>query len=816
MKTAAFSPCAKGSLAIAGAMAQRLGHDYVGSEHLLLGFLQQPKCGAAKLLTQAGAEQKKIMEALTRRQGIGAPLPHHRQLTNRLEKIVELAVEEAVRMKHSQVGSRHLLLGMLRQGDGSAVALLEEAGIHPNQLYRETLASLGSGGTYSSRSREEREYTPPPAGAATRLLDQHARDMVQQAAQGGFDPVAGREEEVRRVIQILLRRSKNNPLLLGDPGVGKTAVVEGLAQRMARSQVPDQLRSKRLMALDLPSIVAGTKYRGEFEDRMKNILGEVARAGNVILFLDELHTIVGAGSAEGAIDAANILKPALARSQIQLIGATTVDEFRRIIEKDAALERRFQSVRVEEPSQQEALAILHSLVPRYSLHHQISFQREALEAAVSLSVRYLPDRRLPDKAIDLLDEAAAQARLQTMGPPSELQALEGRIQQAARERNEAIANQDYETAARCRDAELDFRRELEASVRRWQAGKQEPAVTPQEVAGVVSQWTGIPLTALTQPEKERLLHLEEALHKRVIGQDAAVNAVARAVRRGRTGLKEPDRPVGAFLFLGPTGVGKTELCKALAQVLFGQEEALLRFDMSEFSEKHTTSRLTGSPPGYVGHEEGGQLTEAVRRHPYSVLLFDELEKAHSDVWGLLLQIMEDGVLTDAHGKRTDFRNTVVVMTSNVGGERLSAGTTLGFSSQEQDQKAGEAVLQRELRQVFRPEFLNRLDETVVFHPLESRELTAIAKKLLDSVGKRMAEQGVRFLPTQAAVAHLVQAGTDKRYGARPLRRLIRSEVENPAAELLLREEIRAGSTLYLEEQGGKLALVPLQSGSTQR
>ncbi len=812
MKTATFTPHARKALALAGGMAQRMGHDHVGSEHLLLGLLLQPQCGAARLLREAGVEREWVQERLMDTLGLGAPLPHRRKLSSRSEKSVELAVEESLRLGHQQVGSRHLLLGLLRQKDGGAVKLLKESGADLRQLHQDTLQALGGGGTYPSRSKEEREYTPPPSSAATRLLDQHARDMVQQAAQGGYDPVAGREEEVRRLIQILLRRSKNNPLLLGDPGVGKTAVVEGLAQRMARGQVPEQLRSKRLMALDLPSIVAGTKYRGEFEDRMKNILAEIARAGNVILFLDEMHTIIGAGSAEGAIDAANIVKPALARGQLQLIGATTTDEYRRIIEKDAALERRFQSVQVAEPSQEEALAILHSLAPRYSLHHQITFQREALEAAVSLSVRYLPQRRLPDKAIDLLDEAAARTRLQVLGPPNQLQALEGRIQQAARERNEAIAKQDYETAARCRDAEMDFRRELDLAMRHWQAGSQECAVTAQEVAGVVSQWTGIPLTDLNQSEKDRLLGLEEELHRRVIGQDKAVQAVARAVRRGRTGLKEPERPVGAFLFLGPTGVGKTELCKALAQVLFGKEDAMLRFDMSEFSEKHTMSRLTGSPPGYVGHEDGGELTEAVRRHPYSVLLFDELEKAHADVWGLLLQIMEDGILTDSHGKKTDFRNAVIVMTSNVGGERLSAGTSLGFTDQAQEAKSNEAVLQRELRQVFRPEFLNRLDEIVVFHPLGESERTAIARNLLRAVGARMSDLGVRFVPSEPAVRRLVQTGTDQRYGARPLRRLIRSEVENPAAELLLRGELQAGSTLCLEEQEGRLTLIPMAGG----
>ena len=805
IQTVTFTPSARRGLEAAGALAQRLGHDPVGSEHLLLGLLQDRQSGAGRLLAAQGLTRQGLLEQLTEAWGTGAPLPGRRPLSPQLERSVEAAVGQARRLGHRQVNSRHLLLGLLGQKDGGACRLLAAAGIQLDHLSRQTARALGSG-SYPARARGEGDGAS--ASAPTRLLDQHALDMVQQAGRGGYDPVTGREEELHRLTQILLRRGKNNPVLLGEPGVGKTAVVEALAQRMAQGQVPDALRQKRLLSLSLPSVIAGTKYRGEFEDRMKNILAEVARAGNVILFLDELHTLIGAGSAEGAIDAANLLKPALARGGLQLIGATTQEEYRRMIEKDAALERRFQPVRVEEPTPETTRTILQTLAPRYGRHHGLTFQPEALDAAVTLSVRYLPDRRLPDKAIDLMDEAAAQARLQALALPPELQALAGRVQAAALARDEAIAAQDYEGAARYRDAETDFRRELEGGRRQWQAHQPTPVVTPQDVARTLSQWTGIPLSALTQPEREKLLGLEAALARRVAGQQEAVAAVARAVRRGRAGLKEPDRPVGAFLFLGPTGVGKTELCKALAQTLFGTEEALLRFDMTEFAEKHTMSRLTGSPPGYVGHEEGGQLTEAVRRHPYSVLLFDELEKAHPDVWSLLLQIMEDGVLTDAHGRRADFRNTILVMTSNVGGERLATGTPLGFAGGAGAGQGQEAALQRELRQVFRPEFLNRLDETVLFHPLGDRELEAIAGKLLASFGQRLAGSGVTFAPAQEAVSLLARQGKDTRYGARPLRRLIRRQVENPAAEMLLRQEISPGGTLALEVQGEALALVP--------
>lgn len=803
-----FTPCAQASLGAAGTAAQKQGCSYVGSEHLLLGILQEPCSNAARLLFSLGLTRSKVQRQLP---GAREALPIFPcQFTPHLEQCIQSAVKEAQRLHHAKVGSRHLLLGLLQQNGSSAVKLLTNAGLPPSLLSRQLAQALGSSGSYSPRAKRESDYVASTS-PSTRLLEQHTRDMVQIAYQGGYDPVTGREEEIRRLVQILIRRSKNNPVLLGQPGVGKTAVAEGLAQQMALGQVPEELRRKRLLSLDLSSVIAGTKYRGEFEERMKNILKEISRAGNIILFLDELHTIIGAGSAEGAIDAANMIKPALARGELQLIGATTTEEYRRFIEKDAALERRFQPVRVEEPSQETTMEILRSLLPRYSRHHGLTFSPQALRAAVTLSVRYLPGRYLPDKAIDLLDEAASRTRLQAMDPPDNLKQLEARVRQAVQERDNAILQQDYERAALCRDAESDFRRELEEAQVRWQADRKEPIVTDQDVAGVISQWTGIPLTCLTQPEKVRLLNLEQELRQRVKGQDAAVTSIARAIRRSRAGLKEPDRPVGSFLFLGPTGVGKTELCKALAQALFHREDALLRFDMTEFSEKHTMSRLTGSPPGYVGHEEGGQLTDAVRQHPYSVLLFDELEKAHPDVWSLLLQIMEDGVLTDAHGKSTDFRNTVIVMTSNVGGERLSGGAPLGFAHEHQETERRKESLQRELRQVFRPEFLNRLDDIVVFHPLGTDEMTAITRKLLSGLSQRLEENQVHFLPTDRAIRFLAREGLDPRYGARPLRRLIRNQVENPAADLLLSEKLLPGDTLCLDEQEGILTVTPLAS-----
>ena len=814
MNETQFTQRAQAALRLAQESAAELGHGYVGSEHLLLGLAKEGRGVASKVLQAAGLEPEGLKKTISQLVGVGTPGTAPSQgLTPRCKKIIELSLNEAVRLGHQYVGTEHLLLGILKEGDGVAVRVLDAAGVEPRRLRGDVAAAMGgevppSPFRGSGKPRTERDYP-----GESKLLEQFARDLTRMAAGGLLDPVIGRDREIRRVIQILSRRQKNNPALIGEPGVGKTAVAEGLARMMAAGAVPEELRRKRLISLDLSAMVAGTKYRGEFEERVKNILSEVRRVGDVILFIDELHTIVGAGSAEGAIDAANIIKPALGRGELQVIGATTTEEYRKYIEKDAALERRFQPVLVGEPDQKTAQAILFGLRDRYEAHHRITIRDEAITAAVALSSRYIGDRRLPDKAIDLMDEAAARVRLDRLAAPPDLRALEDKVARARGEKEEAIRSQDFEKAAMLRDAEEDFRRELDQQKALWQAGQNTGRVTAEDVAAVVSGWTGIPVTTLTQAESDRLLQLEQELHRRVVGQEKAVKAVARAVRRGRVGLKEPERPTGCFLFLGPTGVGKTELSRALALSLFGSEEALFRFDMSEYMEKHAVSRLIGSPPGYVGHEEGGQLTEKVRRRPYCVVLFDEIEKAHPDVWGILLQIMEDGVVTDAQGRKADFRNAVVVLTSNVGASKITAkGSRLGFSATEH--KDGEtrspeelrAAVMEDLKKVFRPEFLNRLDETIVFTQLGRSEIKAIARRMLSRVGERLDALGVKLAWTDGALDALAGLGFDPDYGARPLRRAIRTKVEDPAAELLLGGTVRAGDTLLVDRAGDTLIL----------
>lgn len=810
-----FTGRAEAALRLAQDSSATLGHGYVGSEHLLLGLLREGQGMAARVLSAAGLTEGDVTIAITKMVGVGVPgaLPSQ-GLTPRCKHIIELAITEAGRLDHRYVGTEHLLLGLLRDSDGVAGRVLASTGKDPRRLYGEVMAALGGENTppppsfRSAGKPKEREY------GETKLLDQFSRDLTRLATMGSLDPVVGRDKEIRRVIQILSRRSKNNPALIGEPGVGKTAVAEGLALRISAGDVPDLLLHKRVLALDLSSTVAGTKYRGEFEERVKNLLAEVRRVGDVILFLDELHTIVGAGSAEGAIDAANIIKPALGRGEIQVIGATTLVEYRKYIEKDAALERRFQPVLVGEPDAATALEILRSLRDRYEAHHKLSISDEALDAAVTLSQRYLPDRFLPDKAIDLMDEASSRVRMERQAAPADLRDLEDKVARAQREKEEAIRGQDFEKAAMLRDAERDFRSELEQERTTWRCGHDGSGVNAQDVAAVVSDWTGVPVTALTQAESDRLLHLEDQLHCRVVGQEAAVRAVANAVRLSRVGLGDPRRPTGAFLFLGPTGVGKTELCCALAEALFGSEEAMLRFDMSEYMEAHTVARLVGSPPGYVGHEDGGQLTERVRRKPYCVVLFDELEKAHEDVWSILLQIMEDGTLTDAQGRKADFRNAVVVMTSNVGAKRITAkGRGLGFT----DQAMGavrpfaqiSAAVMEEVKRVFRPEFLNRVDEIIVFQSLEQSQIAEIARRMLTGVAQRMALRGVTLTVTDEAVETIASQGFDPDYGARPLRRAIRTRLEDPAAHLLLRGQVGQGDEIIFLRKNGELFLQPV-------
>ena len=813
MNETRFTQRAQTALRLAHECSAELGHGYVGSEHLLLGLAREGSGVAAKVLLAAGLDQETLKSATAGLVGTGDPgAPPSQGLTPRCKKIIELSLTEAARLGHQFVGTEHLLLGILREGDGVAVRVLSNVGVEPRRLRADITAAMG-GDTSSTPFRANNRPREREFSGDTKLLDQFCRDLTRLAAGGMLDPVIGRDREIQRTIQILSRRQKNNPALIGEPGVGKTAVAEGLAWRMATGQVPDDLQGKRLLSLDLSSMVAGTKYRGEFEERVKNILAEVRRAGGIILFIDELHTIVGAGSAEGAIDAANIIKPALGRGELQVIGATTTDEYRKYIEKDAALERRFQPVVVGEPDSDTARAILLGLRDRYEAHHKLTITDGAIDAAISLSVRYIGDRRLPDKAIDLMDEAASRVRIQRLAAPPDLQALEERTARTRREKEEAIRDQDFEKAAMLRDAEEDFHRELEQQKAKWHSGQNTGSVTAEDIAEVVAGWTGIPVTTLTQAESDRLLQLEEELHRRVVGQEDAVKAVARAVRRGRVGLKEPGRPTGCFLFLGPTGVGKTELCKALAQAMFGSQDAMLRFDMSEYMEKHAVSRLIGSPPGYVGHEEGGQLTEQVRRKPYCVVLFDEVEKAHPDIWGILLQMMEDGVVTDAQGRKADFKNAIVVLTSNVGAQRITAkGGRLGFSAaqhtdgQTRSPEELKASVTEDLKKVFRPEFLNRLDETIVFTQLGRTEIRAIARRMLEQVGTRLNALNVGLNWTDEALDTLAKLGFDPDYGARPLRRAIRSGVEDPAAEALLSGRLKAGDTAQVQAENGRLVL----------
>lgn len=814
MNEAKFTPRAEEALRLGQEAAGELGHGYVGTEHLLLGLLREPDGTAHSVLETAGLTDGMIVEIIKKSVGAGLPGGNPAQgLTPRAKRVVELAVEDSVRGGYSFVGTAHLLAGLLREGNNMAVRILRTAGVDSKQLYTALMQKLNE--TPRAGNRESfRSAGTARDDSQDKTLREFTRDLTADARAGKLDPVIGRDEEIQRVIQILSRRTKNNPVLIGEPGVGKTAIAEGLARKIALGDVPDELLDKRILSLDLSGMVAGTKYRGEFEERIKKALDEVKQDGDVILFIDELHTIVGAGSAEGAVDAANIIKPALGRGEIRCLGATTLNEYRQYIEKDAALERRFQPVQVGEPSQEATVKILKGLRRRYEQHHRLQITDEALSAAVELSARYINDRFLPDKAIDLMDEAASRVRMEEEEPSPELKSLEEKIAALQKDKAAAVTAQDYEKAAQLRDIEKNYQEqvEMERDKRRKHNSIHRP-VTAEDIAAVVAEWTGIPVTRLTEGEESRLLHMEDQLHVRVVGQSEAVTAVARAIRRGRVGLKDPKRPIGSFLFLGPTGVGKTELCKALAESMFGDESAMIRIDMSEYMERHTVSRLIGSPPGYVGHEEGGQLTEKVRRKPYSVVLFDEIEKANEDVWNILLQILEDGRITDSLGRTVDFKNTVIVMTSNVGAASItSAGARLGFDSGEaaKDETSayekGKERVMDELRRTFRPEFLNRIDDIIVFHRLTQDNITEIARRMLKATEKRMAAMGVKLEADDAAVSELAKEGFDPKYGARPLRRAIQSKVEDAVAEQLLSGGLKSGDTAHLTFEDDQLCV----------
>ena len=796
-----FTPRAQKVLQFAQEEAIRWKHDAIGTEHILLGLIREGGGIAAKALEAIDITPQMIEKGVEELVGKGkedvGPIVHY---TPRAKKVIELSVDESRKLGHAYIGTEHLLLALIREGEGVAARVLANTGVSINKARQQVLLLLGNNDTNPNSTSVSPQVNTP-------TLDSLARDLTAIAREGTLDPVIGRSKEITRVIEVLSRRTKNNPVLIGEPGVGKTAIAEGLAQQIINNEVPETLRDKRVMTLDMGTVVAGTKYRGEFEDRLKKVMDEIRQAGNIILFIDELHTLIGAGGAEGAIDASNILKPSLARGELQCIGATTLDEYRKYIEKDAALERRFQPIQVDEPTVEETIQIINGLRDRYEAHHRVKITDEAVEAAAKLSDRYISDRFLPDKAIDLIDEAGSKVRLRSFTMPPNLKDLEEKLEAIRNDKNAAVQRQEFEKAAALRDTEQRLKEKLEQTKKEWKdkQGSSESEVTVDDIAQVVSMWTGIPVNKIAQEESAKLLNLEEELHKRVVGQSEAVEAISRAIRRARAGLKDPKRPIGSFIFLGPTGVGKTELARALAETMFGDENAMIRVDMSEYMEKHSTSRLVGSPPGYVGFEDGGQLTEKVRRKPYSVVLFDEIEKAHPDVFNILLQVLEDGRLTDSKGRTVDFRNTVVIMTSNVGAEALKYQKNLGFNigSSEGKHKNMKGTMLEELKKAFRPEFLNRIDELIVFHSLEKEHLKEIVSYMAASLMKRLKEQNIELELTPAALEKIAEEGYDPQYGARPLRRALQKHVEDRLSEELLKGTVLTGQVVVFDYVDGE-------------
>ena len=817
-----YTPQAKEALSLAVEMAESLNHGYVGTEHLLIGLLQEGTGVAAKVLEENGVEEAKVVELVSQliTPDNSVQMAENAAYTPRARRVIENSYREAVRFKAAQIGTEHILIAILREGDCVASRLLNTIGISVQKLYIDLLAAMGEDAPSVKDEMQRGSYGK--RGSSTPALDSYSRNLTQMALDGKLDPVIGREHEIQRVIQILSRRTKNNPCLIGEPGVGKTAVVEGLAQRIAAGDVPDTIADKRVMTLDLSGMVAGSKYRGEFEERIKKVIAEVVESKDVLLFIDEIHTIIGAGGAEGALDASNILKPSLARGELQLIGATTIDEYRKYIEKDAALERRFQPVTVDEPSEEEYIAILKGLRSRYEEHHKVEITDDALEAAVKLSARYINDRFLPDKAIDLIDEASSKVRLLNYTKPAKVRTYEEQIDELEEEKETAIREEAYEKAGDIKKKQEKLKEKIRQTLEKWEKEKETRKLTvgENEVADVVAGWTKIPVKKLAEEESERLKNLENILHERVVGQEEAITAVSKAIRRGRIGLKDPKRPIGSFLFLGPTGVGKTELSKALAEAMFGTETSLIRVDMSEYMEKHSVSKMIGSPPGYVGYEEGGQLSEKVRRNPYSVILFDEIEKAHPDVFNILLQVLDDGHITDAQGRKIDFKNTIIIMTSNAGAENIIAPKRLGFgvaTDAKADHEFMKGRVMEEVKRLFKPEFLNRIDEIIVFHQLTKEHMKGIADIMLKGIEKRCKEQlGITLTVNEAAKELLIDKGYDEKYGARPLRRTIQSLLEDKMAEEILDGKIKKSAGVEAGCEDGRLDFTVKKKAAARR